>query len=92
MSSTSIGTVAVIALAIGFGGGFMVRPIITGDATSLVPVRAAAPTDAEATAAVRRHKDFFGSLTGMFYTISVMTIWMIVPVFLAVQAFKRKDL
>lgn len=38
------------------------------------------------------YKDFFGSLSGMLYTIGVMAIWMIVPVLLAVRAFKRKDL
>ena len=38
------------------------------------------------------YKDFFGSLTGMLYTISVMAIWFLVPVFLALRAFKRKDL
>ena len=38
------------------------------------------------------YKDFFGSLSGMFYTIAVMAVWMIVPVFLAVRAFQKKDL
>ena len=38
------------------------------------------------------YKDFFGSLSGMLYTIGVMAIWMVVPVLLAVRAFKRKDL
>jgi Cu-processing system permease protein len=38
------------------------------------------------------YKDFFGSLSGMLYTISVMAAWFLVPVFLALRAFKRKDL
>jgi Cu-processing system permease protein len=38
------------------------------------------------------YKDFFGSLSGMLYTISVMAAWLLAPVFLALRAFKRKDL
>ena len=38
------------------------------------------------------YKDFFGSLSGTLYTIGLMTIWLIVPILLAVKAFKRKDL
>jgi Cu-processing system permease protein len=38
------------------------------------------------------YKDFFGSVSGMFFTIGIMVIWMLVPIFLALNAFKRKDL
>lgn len=38
------------------------------------------------------YKDFFGSVSGMLYTMGVMGIWFLVPVFLAIKAFKRKDL
>jgi Cu-processing system permease protein len=38
------------------------------------------------------YQDFFGSLSGMLYTAAVMCTWMLVPVFLAVRAFKKKDL
>ncbi len=38
------------------------------------------------------YKDFFGSLSGMLYTMAVMLVWMAVPLWLAVRAFKRKDL
>ena len=38
------------------------------------------------------YKDFFGSFSGVLYTVGVMFIWMVVPLLLAVKAFKRKDL
>jgi Cu-processing system permease protein len=38
------------------------------------------------------YKDFFGSLSGMLYTMGIMFIWMAVPLWLAIRAFKRKDL
>lgn len=38
------------------------------------------------------YKDFFGSLSGMLYTMGVLLVWMVVPLWLAVRAFKRKDL
>ncbi|MGN6291803.1 MAG: ABC transporter permease subunit [Chitinophagaceae bacterium] len=38
------------------------------------------------------YKDFFGSLSGMLYTIGIMFVWMAVPLWLAVRAFKKKDL
>jgi Cu-processing system permease protein len=38
------------------------------------------------------YKDFFGSVSGMLYTMGVMFVWMAIPLFLAVRAFKRKDL
>jgi Cu-processing system permease protein len=38
------------------------------------------------------YKDFFGSVSGMFYTMGVMSAWLAIPLFLAVRAFKKKDL
>ena len=38
------------------------------------------------------YKDFFGSAAGMLYTTGIMLIWMLLPVWLAMKAFKRKDL
>ena len=38
------------------------------------------------------YKDFFGSATGMFYTLFIMLLWMLVPLWLAVRSFNRKDI
>lgn len=38
------------------------------------------------------YKDFFGSAAGMLYTTGIMLLWMLLPVWLAMKAFKRKDL
>jgi len=38
------------------------------------------------------YKDFFGSLSGMLYTVGIMFAWMAIPLWLAIRAFKRKDL
>lgn len=38
------------------------------------------------------YKDFFGSDAGAFYTAFVMILWVIVPLWLSVRAFRRKDL
>lgn len=38
------------------------------------------------------YKDFFGSWTGMLYTMGIMFIWMALPLWLSVLAFRRKDL
>lgn len=38
------------------------------------------------------YKDFFGSGSGAIYTISILLVWMIVPLLLAIRSFKRKDL
>lgn len=37
-------------------------------------------------------KDFFGTSAGIAMTFFVLTLWIIVPVFLSLQKFKRKDL
>lgn len=38
------------------------------------------------------YKNFFGSYSGMLFTIGIMLVWMAVPLVLAIQAFKKKDL
>lgn len=37
-------------------------------------------------------EDFFGSSTGLFYTLGVMLLWMIIPLLLAIRSFNKKDL
>lgn len=37
-------------------------------------------------------KDFFGTTTGMIFSASVMMLWIILPVWLSVRQFSRKDL
>jgi Cu-processing system permease protein len=38
------------------------------------------------------YKDFFGSGTGMLYTLVIMAIWAAVPFLLALRSFNKKDL
>ena len=38
------------------------------------------------------YKDFFGSGTGILFTAGIMLLWAAAPLWLAVRAFKRKDL
>lgn len=38
------------------------------------------------------YKDFFGSGTGIFFTAGIMLLWIILPLWLAVRKFRRKDL
>jgi Cu-processing system permease protein len=38
------------------------------------------------------YKDFFGSNIGMLFSISILFLWAIVPLLLAVRIFERKDL
>lgn len=38
------------------------------------------------------YKDFFGSVTGLLFTTTIMIIWIIVPLWLAIRKFKKKDL
>ncbi|MBI1341578.1 MAG: ABC transporter permease subunit [Terrimonas sp.] len=38
------------------------------------------------------YKDFFGSMSGMLFTSGIMIIWIILPLWLSVRKFKRKDL
>ena len=38
------------------------------------------------------YKDFFGSGTGILFTVGIMLLWIAVPLLLALRVFKRKDL
>ena len=38
------------------------------------------------------YKDFFGSGVGMLYTVDIMSVWVILPLWLAVRLFKKKDM
>lgn len=38
------------------------------------------------------YKDFFGSGTGMMFTVGIMFLWAIIPLWLALKTFKKKDL
>ena len=38
------------------------------------------------------YKDFFGSGSGVLFTAGIMTIWAVVPLWLALRSFKRKDM
>jgi Cu-processing system permease protein len=38
------------------------------------------------------YKDFFGSGAGVLFTVGIMALWVIVPLWLALRIFKRKDL
>lgn len=67
MKGSAIGIIAAGCLAVGFGAGFALRPVIAPVSASpiaaLPPVAAgvAQPTEEEATAAVRRHRRFTGT-------------------------------
>jgi Cu-processing system permease protein len=38
------------------------------------------------------YKDFFGSGTGVLFTAGIMFLWIIIPLWLAVRKFRKKDL
>src|SRR5215203_314738 len=38
------------------------------------------------------YKEFFGGSLGLFYTLGIMVIWILIPIWLAVRSFVRKDL
>jgi Cu-processing system permease protein len=38
------------------------------------------------------YKDFFGSNSGLLYTSGIMLAWIIVPLWLSLRSFKKKDL
>jgi len=38
------------------------------------------------------YKDFFGSGTGILFTTGIMMLWMVLPLWMAVRKFKKKDL
>ncbi|RKD74870.1 hypothetical protein [Rhizobium sp. WW_1] len=62
MKGSAIGIIGAVCLAIGFGAGFALRPVIAPVAASpAVAAGVAQPTEEEATAAVRRHRLFTGT-------------------------------
>ena len=38
------------------------------------------------------YKDFFGSGTGIIFTAGIMLLWILIPLWLAVRKFRKKDL
>lgn len=38
------------------------------------------------------YKAFFGSSAGLFYTLGIMLLWIVVPIILALRSFNKKDL
>ena len=38
------------------------------------------------------YQDFFGSFSGMLFTVGIMLLWAALPLMLAIRNFKRKDL
>jgi Cu-processing system permease protein len=38
------------------------------------------------------YKDFFGSGSGVLFTAGIMVVWALVPLWLAIRSFKRKDM
>ena len=38
------------------------------------------------------YKEFFGSSTGFIYSISILLLWITLPILLALRIFKKKDL
>ncbi|HEX5624708.1 MAG TPA: ABC transporter permease subunit [Saprospiraceae bacterium] len=38
------------------------------------------------------YKEFFGSFSGILFTAGVMFLWVVIPLYLAVVAFRKKDL
>jgi Cu-processing system permease protein len=38
------------------------------------------------------YKDFFGSGTGVLFTTGIMFLWAVIPLWLALRSFKRKDM
>ena len=62
MKGSASGIIAAGCLAVGFGAGFVLRPVIAPvSASPAVAAGVAQPTDSEATAAVRRHRLFTGT-------------------------------
>jgi len=62
MTGSAIGMVAAGCLVVGFGAGFVVRPMIAPGGSSAGAVAGVAqPTEEEAIAAVRRHRLFTGT-------------------------------
>jgi hypothetical protein len=62
MKGSAIGIIAAGCLAVGFGAGFVLRPVISPvSASPAIAAGVAQPSEEEATAAVRRHRLFTGT-------------------------------
>lgn len=61
MNGSAVGIIAAGCLVVGFGAGFVLRPVISPVAASPAAAGVAQPTEDEATAAVRRHRLFTGT-------------------------------
>ena len=67
MKGSAIGIIAAGCLAVGFGAGFVLRPVISPVAASptasspAIAAGVAQPSEEEATAAVRRYRRFTGT-------------------------------
>jgi Cu-processing system permease protein len=38
------------------------------------------------------YKDFFGSSSGILFTLGIMLLWIILPLWWALRVFRKKDL
>ncbi len=38
------------------------------------------------------YRDFFGSLSGFLFTFGILFLWILIPIYLAVRTFRRRDL
>jgi Cu-processing system permease protein len=38
------------------------------------------------------YKEFFGSSAGLLYTLGILVAWMLVPLWLSIRSFSKKDL
>ena len=56
MSKSVVIGIAIVALLVGFGAGFILRPSSSAGSSPAVVAGFAQPTEMEATAAVRRHR------------------------------------
>ena len=62
MKGSALGIIAAGRLAVGFGAGFVLRPVISPvSASPAIAAGVAQPSEEEATAAVRRHRLFTGT-------------------------------
>lgn len=72
MKGSGIGIIAAVCLVVGFGTGFVLRPVITPVAASPTAAAGVAqPTEEEATAAVRRYR---GGLMGSSLANATLTL------------------
>lgn len=62
MKASVIGAVGAVCLVVGFGAGFVLRPVLTpASASAAAAAGVAQPPEAEVTDAARRHRLFTGT-------------------------------